>query len=124
MATTEDRFDRDRDRLAQGLSFDVHMPYGPVDWTVRELHGFWDSWLHERDVLLARGTVHPADGDATGYATGSGLFIAAAVASMSDALAGRAPVASVLGDLPADSRAVLSGLGTFFNSPVEPNPAS
>jgi hypothetical protein len=46
------------------------------------LHGFWDSWIHERDVLLARGTEHPADGDATAYAAAYGLFIAAAVASM------------------------------------------
>ncbi len=29
-------------RLAQGRRFDVRMPYGPVDWTVRVLHGFWD----------------------------------------------------------------------------------
>jgi len=46
------------------------------------LHLFWDSWLHERDVLLPRGTEHPTSGDATGYATAYGLFITAAVASM------------------------------------------
>jgi len=51
-----------------------------MDWTVRVLHGFWDSWLHERDVLLARGREHPTDGGATVYATAYGLFIAAAVA--------------------------------------------
>ena len=165
VATTEERFARDRARLAQGLRFDVRMPFGPMDWTVRVLHGFWDSWLHERDVLLARGIEHPADGDSTVYATAYGLFIAAAVASIfgarvqekltlggdgggvfelnssngvtltvtrvitagppaaqvTDALAGRAPIASVLGDLPADSRAALSGLGDFFNTPVEPS---
>ena len=75
-----ERFARDRARLAQGLRFDVRMPFGPMDWTVRVLHGFWDSWLHERDVLLARGIEHPADGDSTVYATAYGLFIAAAVA--------------------------------------------
>lgn len=53
-----------------------------MDWTVRALHGLWDSWLHERDVLLPRGIEHPADGDATVYATAYGLFIAAAVASV------------------------------------------
>jgi uncharacterized protein (TIGR03083 family) len=165
VATTEERFARDRVRLAQGLRFDVRMPYGPMNWTIRILHGFWDSWLHERDVLLARGMEHPADDDATGYATAYGLFIAAAVASIfgaqvrekltlggagggvfeldnsdgvtliatrvttagplaaevTDALAGRAPVAAVLGDLPASSRAALSGLGDFFNTPVEPS---
>jgi len=165
VATTEERFARDRVRLAQGVSFDIRMPYGLMNWTIRILHGFWDSWLHERDVLLAQGMKHPADDDATGYAAAYGLFIAAAVASMfgakvrekltlggagggvfeldnrdgvtliatpvttagpfaaevTDALAGRAPVAAVLGDLPASSRAALSGLGDFFNTPVEPS---
>jgi len=162
VATTEERFALDHARLAHGLRFDVRMPYGPMDWTVRVLHGFWDSWLHERDVLLARGTEHPTDGDATVYATAYGLFIAATVASMfgapvrekltlggdgcgifeldasdgvkltvtpmpaagppaaevADALAGRAPLASVLGDLQAGSRAALSGMADFFNTPV------
>ena len=167
VATTEERFARDRARLAQRRRFDVRMPYGPMDWTVRVLHGFWDSWLHERDVLLARGIEHPTDGDATVYATAYGLFIAAAVASIfgaqvqekltlggdgggvfeldssdgvtltvtrvttagspaaevADALAGRAPVAAVLGDLSANSRVALSGMADFFNTPVEPSPA-
>jgi uncharacterized protein (TIGR03083 family) len=161
VATTEERLARDRARLAQGRRFDVRMPYGPMDWTVRVLHGFWDSWLHERDVLLARGIEHSTDGDATVYATAYGVFISAAVAWMfgarvqdkltlggdgggvfeldssdgvtvtvtrvttagtpaaevADALAGRAPVAAVLGDLPATSRAALSGMADFFNTP-------
>jgi hypothetical protein len=53
-----------------------------MDWTIRGLHGFWDSWPDERDVLLARGMEHPTDGGATGYATAYGVFIAAAVASL------------------------------------------
>jgi len=81
VATTEERLALDRARLAQGRSFDVLLPYGPVDWTVRVLHGFWDSWLHERDVLLARGIEHPTEADATAYATAYGLFIAATVAA-------------------------------------------
>jgi uncharacterized protein (TIGR03083 family) len=81
LETTQERFAGDRARLAQGDRFDVRLPYGPADWTVRMLHGFWDSWLHERDVLLAKGREHPTDGEATAYATAYGLFIAAAVAS-------------------------------------------
>ena len=117
-------------------------------------------------MLLAQGTEHPADGDATLYATAYGLFIAAAVASMfgdrvqqkltlsgggggvfdldsrgavtlivtrvtttgppaaevADALAGRSPAAAVLGDVPASTRAALSHLANFFNTPVEQNP--
>jgi hypothetical protein len=53
-----------------------------MDWTVLVLHAFWDSWIHERDVLLARGTEHSSGNDATRYAVAYGLFIAAAVAMM------------------------------------------
>jgi uncharacterized protein (TIGR03083 family) len=165
-ATTEELLALLRTRLAQNVSFDVRLPYGPMDWTVLALHGFWDSWLHERDVLLTRGAEHPTDGDATAYATAYGVFVAAAVASMfgdpvrekltlggdgggvfdldsrgsvtltvtrvatagppaaqvADALAGRAQIAAVLGDLPASSRAALSRLADFFNTPIEPSP--
>jgi len=150
-----------RGRLARRQRFDVPLPCGPMDWTMLMLHAFWDSWLHERDVLLARGSQHPTDGDATVYATAYGVFIAAAVASMfgdqvrekltlggdgggvfdldtrgivtltvnrvtttgppvaevTDALAGRPPAAAVLGELPASSRAALSRLADFFNTP-------
>ena len=81
LASTDDLLTVARDRVARRHSFDVHLPYGPMDWTVFMLHGFWDSWLHERDVLLPRGREHPTDGDATGYATAYGLFIAAVVAA-------------------------------------------
>src|SRR5215471_7520510 len=161
VATSDELLAVARDRLAQNRRFDVRLPYGPMNWTVFALHGFWDSWLHERDVLLARGTEHPTDDDATGYAAAYGLFVAAAVASMfgdqvrekltlggdgggvfdldtrgivtltvnrvtttgppaaevTDALAGRPPAAAVLGELPASSRAALSRLADFFNTP-------
>jgi uncharacterized protein (TIGR03083 family) len=166
LATTEDLFAAARARLARRWRFDVRLPYGPMDWTVGALHGFWDSWLHERDVLLARGAEHPTNGDATAYATAYGVFIAAAVASMfadpvqqtltlsgagggiydldsrgpvtltvtqastvgppaaqvADALAGRAPVTAVLGDLPASSCTALSHMADFFNTPAEQAP--
>ncbi len=82
LATTAELLALLRDRLAHGLRFDVCLPYGPMDWTILVLHAFWDSWLHERDVLLARGREHPTDGDATGYAAAYGVFIAGAVAAM------------------------------------------
>lgn len=81
-AMTGDLIDVARSRLAQERSFDVLMPYGPMDWTVLWLHGFWDAWIHERDVLLARGVQHPTDDDATAYAIAYGVFISAAVGSM------------------------------------------
>jgi hypothetical protein len=138
-----------------------------MDWTVLLLHCFWDSWIHERDVLLARGAEHPSDDDATFYATAYGVFLAAAVASLfgdpvqekltlggdgggvfdldrcdgmvtlrvsrvttvgppaaevTDALAGRSSVATALRDLPSQSRAALSQLADFLNTPVEQSP--
>ena len=80
--TTGELLDLARGWLARGRRFDVRLPYGPMDWTVLVLHAFWDSWIHERDVLLARGAPHPTDDDATAYATAYGAFIAGAVASM------------------------------------------
>ena len=162
VATSDELLAIARDRLAQIRRFDVRLPYGPMAWTVGILHAFWDSWLHERDVLLARGCEHPTDGDAIRYATAYGLFIAMVVGRMygdrvqgtltlggegggifhldsrgavtltvtpatitgppaaaaTDALAGRAPVAAVLGDLPASSRSALSRMADFFNTPV------
>jgi uncharacterized protein (TIGR03083 family) len=167
VATTEELLAVLRARLAQGCRFEVQLPFGPMDWTVFVLYGFWDSWLHERDVLLPRGADHPTDGDATGYAAAYGVFTAAAVASMfgdpvqdkltlggdgggvfdldsrgavtltvtrmatagppaaqvTDALAGRAPVAAVLGDLTSSTRAALSHLADFFNTPAGQTPA-
>jgi hypothetical protein len=82
LATTDELFALLRGQLARGPRFDVCLPYGPMDWTILVLHAFWDSWLHERDVLLPRGREHPTDGAATVYAAAYGLFIAAAVAAM------------------------------------------
>jgi hypothetical protein len=63
------------------------MPYGPADSTVLALHILWDSWVHERDVLLRRDTGPAADAGATadvgatGYAVAYGLFIAVTTAA-------------------------------------------
>jgi len=40
-------------------------------------------------------------------------------AQVTDALAGRTQTAAVLGELPASSRAALSHLAGFFNTPAE-----
>ena len=180
LASTGEMLALARDRLERGQRYDVRLPYGPMDWTVLALHGFWDSWLHERDILLAQGRKHPADADADAdaadadadapaYATAYGLFVAAVVAAMfgrpvqhqqltlsgegggvfdldtsdavtltvtraavagppaadvTDALAGRAPIPAVLGDLPAGTRSALSCLANFFNAPAAPRAVS
>jgi uncharacterized protein (TIGR03083 family) len=97
VATTEEAVACGRARLADGQVFDVQLPYGQLDWTVLALHVYWDSWIHERDVLLARGAEHSTDDDATVYATAYGLFIAAVVASMFGA--------------PVDANLKLGGIG-------------
>jgi uncharacterized protein (TIGR03083 family) len=79
VAATDGLLARARGRLARGITFDVRLPYGPMDWTVLLLHLFWDSWIHERDVLLARGAQHPTADDAIRYAVAYGVFISAAV---------------------------------------------
>jgi uncharacterized protein (TIGR03083 family) len=173
LASTGEMLALARDRLERGQRYDVRLPYGPMDWTVLALHGFWDSWLHERDILLAQGREHPTDADAAAYATAYGLFVAAVAASMfgrpvqhqqltlsgegggvfdldtsdavtltvtratvrvtvagppaadvTDALAGRAPIPAVLGDLPAGTRSALSCLANFFNAPATPRTVS
>jgi len=44
-------------------------------------------------------------------------------AEVTDALAGRTPAATVLADLPASSRAALSRMADFFNTPARQAPA-
>ena len=82
VSRTEEMLELTGGWLRAGRRFDVWVPFGLVDWTVLTLHVFWDSWIHERDVLLARAVEHPTSDEATGYATAYGLFIAAAVAAM------------------------------------------
>jgi uncharacterized protein (TIGR03083 family) len=82
VATTDELLVVARRRLAEGRSFDVFLPYGAMDWTVLVLHGLWDAWVHERDIMLMRVTEHPGSDDATFYATAYGLFLAASVASV------------------------------------------
>jgi hypothetical protein len=43
-------------------------------------------------------------------------------AEVTDALVGRAPVETVLRDLPSHSRAALARLADFHNTPVDPSP--
>ena len=41
-----------RDRLASGDHGRDRTVYGTAHWTVNVAHLLWDSWVHERDVLL------------------------------------------------------------------------
>jgi uncharacterized protein (TIGR03083 family) len=81
-AQTEEKIALAQGWMRAGRRFDAWLPFGLADWRMMTLHLFWDSWIHERDVLLARAAEHPTSDEATGYATAYGLFIAAAVAAM------------------------------------------
>lgn len=43
------------ERIAAGDAARGMTVYGPAHWSVNVAHVFWDSWLHERDALLALG---------------------------------------------------------------------
>lgn len=43
------------DRLTSGDNARERTVYGTAHWTVNVVHVLWDSWLHERDVLLPLG---------------------------------------------------------------------
>jgi len=48
------------DRLASGDNAHDRTVYGTAHWTVNVAHVLWDSWLHERDVLLPLGQPAPS----------------------------------------------------------------
>ena len=50
-------------------------PLGVVPWWLSALHVFWDSWLHERDVLLPLGMAVPVESDEALPALAYGLAI-------------------------------------------------
>jgi uncharacterized protein (TIGR03083 family) len=101
--------------------------FGPGDWAAPTRCADWSA----HDVVR-----HLCDGNAIGAGAGSDghhdtvtltvTQVATAgppAAQVTDALAGRAPTSAVLGHLPANSRAALSHLADFFNTPVEQRPA-
>lgn len=52
------------DRLASGDAARERTVYGTAHWTANVAHVLWDSWLHERDVLLPLGQPAPSsDGE-------------------------------------------------------------
>ena len=48
------------DRFASGDNARERTVYGSAHWTVNVVHVLWDSWLHERDVLLPLGRPAPS----------------------------------------------------------------
>lgn len=48
----------------------------PADFRLFYLHLHWDSWVHERDMLVPLGRLHEVDAESTRFALAYGLLIA------------------------------------------------
>ena len=72
------------ERLAAGDSSVGATVYGPAHWSVNIVHLFWDSWLHERDVLLPLGLPAESTPGEQRLAAIYGLLMAMVPARMMD----------------------------------------
>lgn len=72
------------ERFAAGDTSTEMTVYGPAHWSVNVVHLFWDSWLHERDILLPLGLPATSTGDEQRLAAIYGLLMAMVVARMFD----------------------------------------
>ncbi len=70
------------EQMAAGDSSRAATVYGPAHWTVNVVHVFWDSWLHERDVLIPLGLRAESTTDEQRLAALYGLLMAMVPARM------------------------------------------
>ena len=69
----------------------------PVDWRLLATHGFWDGWLHERDVVLPLGRTQATGDEEARLAVAYGLLLAGVMATFMQ--------------LPLDTELRLDGIG-------------
>jgi uncharacterized protein (TIGR03083 family) len=81
-STSTGAFEKTRLQAGRGKERVIQGPYGSIPWRVMMLHAFWDSWLHERDVLIPLGLPHLTDEQGARLATAYSVFIAGVVASL------------------------------------------
>ena len=70
------------ERMTAGDSSLGKTVYGPAHWSVGVVHLFWDSWLHERDMLIPLGLIAESTNDEQRLAAVYGLLIAMLPARM------------------------------------------
>jgi hypothetical protein len=79
---------RYRERIGERVAADdsgtALTPYGPAHWTMSIVHGFWDTWLHERDIALPLGLEATSTSSEQRLAALYGLLMAVVPARMSD----------------------------------------
>jgi len=72
------------ERVEAGDTATGRTVYGPAHWSVNVVHLFWDSWLHERDILLPLGLPAESTRDEQRLAAIYGLLMAMVPARMMD----------------------------------------
>jgi len=70
------------ERVVAGHSGTALTPYGSAHWTMAVVHGFWDAWLHERDVVVPLGLGTQSGADEQRLAALYGLLMAMIPARM------------------------------------------
>lgn len=71
-----------RERFAAGYTGTGLTPYGPAHWTMAVVHGFWDAWIHERDIGVPLGMDPTGTAEERRLAALYGLLLAAIPARM------------------------------------------
>ena len=75
-------FASERAAAESGVEYFVDFPFGKEPSKMLVAHSFWDSWVHERDVLFPLGLEHRTDDDGSRFAVTYALFISSAVAAL------------------------------------------
>lgn len=70
------------ERVAAGDTSTGMTVYGPAHWTVNVVHLLWDSWLHERDIMLPLGLPAESSRDEQRLVSIYGLLMAMVPARM------------------------------------------
>ena len=73
-----------RTRLASDDDRRATTVYGEAHWTMNVAHLLWDSWIHERDVLVPLGIQQRSPGDEERLVGLYGVFMSAVPATMFD----------------------------------------
>jgi hypothetical protein len=70
------------ERFAAGYTGTALTPYGPAHWTMAAVHGFWDAWIHERDIGVPLGIDPTSTAEERRLAALYGLLLAVIPARM------------------------------------------
>lgn len=116
LQSTQRLFDLARDAASARPTFRVWAPYRRlIPWELFMVHGLFDHWLHERDILIPLGCTHEPTSIDTSITATYSVLVAAVVASMHQPLA---PVHLHLTGLGGCCTKVDVGFGTATTAPI------